>query len=152
MKKLFLVALLLMALLVGGIACVSAPKMVLPEGAIQLSEVVPAMGEHWADMTQLGPQVEGSVLIGPVFVVYKGEVIGQEYIWRSGDRIPTAAVPTPEGEMILGALPSLPVGVTVEFVEVAFFPEGMEEFDFPLWTLHLYFIPKAVVDAIMPGG
>jgi hypothetical protein len=153
MKKLFLVALLVVAVLIVAASCApAAPKMELPADAEQITPVVPQMGEHWGNMAQLGPQIQGSVLIGPVYMVYKGDVIGLEYMWQSEDRMPqlTVPAPPPEGEMTVAPLPALPVGVTVNYVDVTFYPEGHEQVEFPHWDMHLYFIPKAEVDAIMP--
>jgi hypothetical protein len=110
------------------------------------------MGEHWGSMAQLGPQIAGSVLIGPIYMVYQDEVIGLEYMWVTADRIPqvTVSLPPPEGEMTLAPLPPLPVGVTVNYADVTFYPQGHEQVEFPHWDMHMYFIPKAEVDAITP--
>lgn len=144
MKKLFLVALLLMALLVGGISCSSAaPKMELPEGVQKLSDVIPAMGEHWANPAQLP--------LGPIYLVYKGEVIGIEYMWND-DMLQEVEIPTPEGTEHLNALVPLPVGAAVDHVDYAFMPHGHEGFDVPHHDLHMYFITEAEKAAIMPGG
>jgi len=78
MKKLSLVALLVAATLAGGIACAQPapappPKLTLPEEAIKLSDLVPGMGEHWANPAQLP--------LGPISLVHDEEVIGLEYMW-----------------------------------------------------------------------
>ena len=66
MKKLFPVALLMVAVLVGGVACAAAaPKLALPQGYIKASDVVPAMGEHW-----LNPENPTA----PVYLIYEREV------------------------------------------------------------------------------
>jgi hypothetical protein len=144
MKKLFLVALLLMALLVGGIACSStAPKMELPEGSQKLTDVIPAMGEHWANPAQLP--------LGPIYNVYKGEVIGLEYMWTE-DMMQEMSIPTPAGPEEFMALTPLPVGVAVDHIDVTFMEHGHEGFDVPHWDMHMYFITQEEKAAVMPGG
>lgn len=147
MKKRFLLILGLVSILAVAACAPAAPKMELPEGAVQLSPVVPAMGEHWANPAQLP--------LGPIYMVYKGEVIGLEYMWTE-DMMQEISIPPnplePEG-LDLSALVPLPVGVTVNYVDVAFMHHGHAGMEgVPHWDMHLYFIPKAEVDAITPGG
>ncbi len=141
MKKMFLVALLVTALLVGGISCAAASKMELPEGAQKLTDVIPQMGEHWANPAQLP--------FGPIYLVYKGEVIGIEYMW-SDDMLQEVEIPTPEGPEHLNALAPLPVGVVVDHVDYAFMEHGHEGFEVPHHDLHMYFISPAEKAAITP--
>ena len=141
MKKCFLVALLMTALLVGGSACAATPKMELPEEAQKLSDVVPAMGEHWADPADLP--------LGPIFLVYEEEVIGIEYMW-SDDMLQEVEIPTPEGSEHLNVLLPLPVGVVVDHVDYAYMPHGHEGFDVPHHDLHMYFITPEEKADIMP--
>ncbi len=142
MKKLSLVALLVVAMLVGGIACApAASKMELPADAIQLSDVIPQMGEHWANPAQLP--------LGPIYLVYKGEVIGIEYMW-SDDMLQEVEIPTPEGSEHINVLVPLPVGVVVDHVDYAFMPHGHEGFEAPHHDLHMYFITQAEKSAITP--
>ena len=143
MKKLSLVALVVVALLVGGIACAAAPKMELPDGTQKLSDVIPAMGEHWANPAQLP--------LGPIYLVYKGEVIGIEYMWND-DMLQEVSIPTPEGSEELMALVPLPVGVVVDHVDYAFMPHGHEGFEVPHSDIHMYFITQEEKAAVMPGG
>lgn len=142
MKKMFLVALLVTALLVGGIACSSAaPKMELPEGVQKLSDVIPAMGEHWANPAQLP--------LGPIYLVYKGDVIGIEYMWTD-DMLQEVSIPTPEGPEEFDALVPLPVGTVVDHVDYAFMTHGHEGFDVPHHDLHMYFISPEEKATITP--
>ncbi len=144
MKKLFLAALLVVAMLVGGIACASAaPKMALPQDAQKLSDVVPAMGEHWGIPAQLP--------LGPLYLVYKGEVIGIEYMYTE-DMMHEVEIPTPEGPEHFKDLGHLPIGVKVDHINVSFMDHGHEGFDVPHWDIHLYFITQAEKAAVMPGG
>ncbi len=142
MKKRFLLIPVVVSLLVVA-ACAPAPKMELPDGAQKLSDVIPAMGEHWANLAQMP--------LGPIYMVYKGEVIGIEYMWTE-DMMQEVSIPTPEGPEELSALVPLPVGVAVNHVDVAFMPHGHEGFEVPHWDMHLYFITQAEKAAITPGG
>ncbi len=151
MKKLFLVALLMVAMLVGSSACaaVAEPKMELPEEAIKVSDVIPGMGEHWVDPSLLEADPTQLLVIGPIYMVYKGEVIGIEYMW-SEDMMQEVSIPTPEGPEVFNALISIPVGVIVNHADISFFPEGHEEFEFPHWDIHMYFITQEEKAAITP--
>ncbi len=140
MKKLSLVALLVVTMLVGGIAC-AAPKMTLPEGLMAEGGVIPGMGEHWFNPAQMP--------LGPIYLVYKGEVIGIEYMWTEA-MMQEVSIPTPAGPEEFKALVPLPVGVTVDHVDVAFMPHGHEGFEVPHWDMHMYFITQAEKAAIMP--
>jgi hypothetical protein len=135
-KKRFLLIPVLVAILVGGIAC--AAKVTLPEGYEQVSPVVQAMGEHWAD-----PELPDA----PTYLVYKGEVIGIEYIW-SEDML--QEVPGPPGETIK-ALAPLPVGAIVDHIDVSWMTPGVHPGP-PVdhWDIHIYFITQAEKAAITP--
>ncbi len=115
--------------------------MELPEEAQKLTDIIPAMGEHWANPAQLP--------FGPIYLVYKGEVIGIEYMW-SDDMLQEVEIPTPEGPEHLNALVPLPVGTVVDHVDYAFMPHGHEGFEVPHHDLHMYFITEAEKAAIMP--
>ncbi len=137
MKKLSLVALLVVAMLVGGIAC-AAPKLEVPEGYIKVSDVIPQMGEHW---------INPAVPTAPVYLVYKGEVIGIEPIWTE-DMM--QEVPGPPGETIK-VLPSIPVGVTVDHIDVGWMTPGVHPGPpGDHWEMHIYFITQAEKAAITP--
>lgn len=143
MKKVGLVAVLLVGLLLVSACAQPAPKLALPADAIKLSDVIPQMGEHWANPAQLP--------LGPIYLVYKGDVIGIEYMWTE-DMMQEMSIPTPEGVEEFSALVPLPVGVVVDHVDVAFMQHGHEGFEVPHWDMHLSFISQAEKAAIMPGG
>lgn len=136
MKKVFALVAVAVVVLVGGIAC--AAKVTVPDGYEQASPVVPAMGEHWID-----PEDPTA----PVYLVYKGEVIGIEPIWTE-DML--AEVPSPPGETIK-ALPTIPVGATVDHIDVGWMTPGVHEGP-PVdhWEMHIYFISQEEKAAITP--
>ena len=141
MKKIGLVMLLLVGILLVAGCARPAPKMELPAGAQKLSDVIPTMGEHWADLAQMP--------LGPLYLVHKGEVIGLEYMWTE-DMMQAVSIPTPAGPEEFSALVPLPVGVTVDHVDIAFMEHGHEGFDVPHWDMHMYFITQEEKAAVMP--
>lgn len=141
MKKSGLVMLLLVAILLVAGCARPVPKMELPAGAQKLSDVIPAMGEHWADLAQMP--------LGPIYLVHKGEVIGLEYMWTE-DMMQAVSIPTPAGPEEFAALVPLPVGVTVDHVDIAYMEHGHEGFEVPHWDMHLSFITQAEKAAVTP--
>ncbi len=170
MKKVFaLVAAVVVTILVVGVACGVAQEdyeavvterdsaqaelqsvkreldtmksVTLPEEAVELSELVPGMGEHWANPVQLP--------LGPIYLVHDEEVIGIEYMWTE-DMMQEVSIPTPEGPEEFNALVPLPVGVIVDHVEVAFMTHGHEGFEVPHWDIHLYFISPEERQELVP--
>ncbi len=152
MKKVFALVAVVAAILVVGAACGVAQEdyeavqaelqsakseldtiksVTLPKEAVELSELVPGMGEHWGNPAQLP--------LGPIYLVHDGEVIGLEYMWTE-DMMQEVSIPTPEGPEVFNALVPLLVGVIVDHVEIAFMPHGHEGFEVPHWDMHLYFI------------
>ncbi len=145
-KRALILGLILVALVVPFISACAQPApapppvastLALPEGAVKLSELVPAMGEHWAIPQQLP--------LGPIYLVHDEEVVGIEYMW-SEDML--QEVRTPEG--IFNTLVPLPVGVKVDHVTVEFLPDGHEGFEVPHWDLHLYFISPEEREELVP--
>ncbi len=143
MKKVFALVAVVVIMLVGGIACATAPKMELPEGLMTEGGVVPGMGEHWFNPAQMP--------LGPIYLVYEGEVIGVEYMW-SEDMMQDVSIPTPAGPVEFKALVPLPVGVVVDHATVTLMPLGHEGFEVPHSDIHMYFITQTEVAAITPGG
>ncbi len=100
--------------------------LVLPEGTIQLDpNVVPAMGEHWANPKQL-PN-------GPIYGVYNGKLVFLEYMFAQDDFIKGKSHTTLDG---MKGLPSPSVVQT----DLEFQPHGHPGFDIPHFDLHHYFI------------
>ncbi len=141
MKKSGLVMLLLVGILLVTGCARPAPKMELPAGAQKLSDVIPQMGEHWANPAQLP--------LGPIYLVHKGEVIGLEYMWTE-DMMQAMSIPTPAGPEEFSALVPLPVGVAVDHVDITFMEHGHEGFEVPHWDMHLSFITQEEKAAVMP--
>ncbi len=99
------------------------------------------MGEHWANPQKLP--------LGPIYLVYKGKVIGLEYMYAEKDMM-DMSIPTPAGLEQFKALMDLPVGATINHVDVSFMPKGHEGFAVPHSDIHLYFITPAEKNAIKP--
>ena len=139
MKKLARLMMVVVVLVVG-IACdPAAPKLEVPEGYIKATDVIPQMGEHW-----LNPENPTA----PVYLIYEGEVIGIEYLWTEEIM---QEVPGPPGETIKVLPPSLPVGVTVNHVDVGWMTPGVHEGP-PVadWEVHIYFITQSEKAFIAP--
>ncbi len=150
MKKVFALAAVMVVMLVGGIAC--AAKVTVPEGYEQASPVIPAMGEHWVNFAEFGAQVQAQETIGPIYNVYKGEVIGVEYMWSRG-MLQEIEIATPEGAEVFEALAPIPVGATVDHMDITFVPEGHPGiYEVPHWDIHMYFISQEEKAAITPEG
>ncbi len=139
MKK-ALVATVVVGVILAGVSCAGG-GVKLPEGAQQLTELVPTMGEHWADPAELP--------LGPIYLVHDGEVIGMEYMW-SEEMLQTVSLDTPEGLFEFFALQPLDVSGTVDHMEVALMPDGHEGFEVPHWDLHLYFISAEEQAELVP--
>jgi len=114
----------------------------LPGGVVKLTPSIPGMGEHWANPDDMP--------LGPIYLLYKGEVIGVEFMYTQ-EMLEEVKIPTPEGEEIFYELANLEVNHPVNHVDVGFMPEGHEGFEGPHWDIHIYFMSHAEHLAI-PGG
>jgi hypothetical protein len=115
MKKTVLFVLVIVFVLVTGVVFAhSVQKVTLPEDAQKLSDLVPSMGEHWANPKNLP--------IGPIYLVHDGEVIGMEYMFT------------------FRHLPELPVEAWIDHVEIEYMSHGHEGFDVPHFDIHLYLV------------
>ncbi len=150
MKRGFLLVLGLVGILVVAACAPAAPKLTVPEGYAQASPVIPAMGEHWANLAEFGAQAQAGLPMGPIYLVHEGEVIGTEDMW-SRDMLQEIIIPTPEGAEVFEALAPLPVGATVDHMDITFVPEGHPGiYEVPHWDIHMYFISQEEKAAITP--
>ena len=132
MKKIMLLVLAMMFVLVTGVVFAhSVQKVTLPEDAQKLSDLIPSMGEHWANPKDLP--------IGPIYLVHDGEVIGMEYMFTV-DLMKEARIATPEGELAFRYLPELPVEAWIDHVEIEYMSHGHEGFDVPHFDIHFYLV------------
>ncbi|HZG87808.1 hypothetical protein [Paenibacillus sp.] len=110
--------------------------LALPKGTIQLDpEVVPAMGEHWAN-----PEA-GDLPIGPIYGVYKGKLVFLEYMIAQDDFV------TGKNHVNLEGMKGVPMPPIVQ-TDIEFQPEGHPGFEIPHYDLHFYFIADEEQQAI----
>jgi hypothetical protein len=105
----------------------------LPEGVVQLSPLVPAMGEHWAKPDDMP--------LGPIYCVIKGKVVCVEYMIGQGDFEAGASFEGMKFPLRDGA--KLP---PIEHVDVTFLPKGHEGYEIPHYDFHTYFVPNQVLE------
>lgn len=139
MKKLVVIAVVAGVILVGAACGPAALK--LPDDAIKLTDVIPGMGEHWANPANMPG--------GPIYLVYEEKVIGIEYMWDE-DMMGEVSIPTPEGDVNFKQLAPVMVGATVDHVDIAFLPDGHEGFEVPHSDAHIWFLTVAEKNAIVP--
>lgn len=99
--------------------------LVLPEGSIQLTPVVPAMGEHWANLQDMP--------IGPIYGVYNGKLVFIEYMIAQEDFIKGVS------HTNLGGMKGVPSPSVVQS-DIEFQEHGHEGFEIPHYDIHAYFI------------
>ncbi len=101
--------------------------LALPEGSIQVSETVPAMGEHWGN-----PQA-GDLPVGPFYGVHEGKLVFLEYMidWKDFQE--------GKNHVNLKGMKGVPSPEVVQ-VDVEFQPAGHPGFETPHYDIHLYFI------------
>jgi hypothetical protein len=107
----------------------------LPKDVVQVSGVVPTMGEHWANPADLP--------LGPIYGVSNGKVIFFEFMIDQES--------FKSGKSFLELAPK--AGFTlppVDHVDFGFEPEGHEGYPVPHYDVHLYFVPHAEHMAIKP--
>jgi cytochrome c oxidase subunit 2 len=106
----------------------------LPQGTVQLTPSIPGMGEHWANPDDMP--------LGPIYLLYKGEVIGVEFMYTQ-EMLTEVRIPTPQGEEIFSELANLEVKHAADHLDVGFMPEGHAGFEVPHWDVHIYFVRHA---------
>ena len=132
------------ALLVGVIVTVSAVASsaqeirdglpgtdALPEGTIQVSPLVPGMGEHWANPEDLP--------LGPIYCVHEGKVVCLEFMMAQEDF--SAGKSWSE----LAGVEGLPAA---DHVNIGFEPQGHEGYEVPHYDIHMYFLSPEEIAAI----
>ncbi len=116
-------------------------SVTLPADAIKLSDIVPQMGEHWANLANMP--------VGPIYLVHGGEVIGVEDMFTS-DLMEEVTLTAPEGEETFKHLPGLPVGTYADHMDIEVFSQGHEGFEVPHFDVHLYFISPEERQDLVP--
>jgi len=101
--------------------------LALPPGSVKISDVVPAMGEHWAN-----PQA-GELPVGPIYGVYEGRLVFLEYMIAQED------FETGKNHINLHGMKGYPSPAVVQ-TDFEFQPNGHEGFDIPHYDVHMYFI------------
>ncbi|MBD0379521.1 hypothetical protein ICC18_05290 [Paenibacillus sp. WST5] len=98
----------------------------MPKGTVQLEPVViPAMGEHWANPTDLPS--------GPIYGVYNDKLVFIEYMISQQDFQDGKSFENLQG---MKGLPSPPIVQS----DIGFMPKGHPGFEIPHFDLHYYFI------------
>lgn len=109
-------------------------KGTLPEGVVQLSPVVPKMGEHWGNPKDMP--------LGPIYCVHEGKIVCLEFMIAQEDFAAGKSWTT-----LASAIPGLP---PVNHLSIFFEEKGHEGYEVPHYDLHLFFISPEEVEAITP--
>ena len=107
----------------------------LPEGTIQITPVVPGMGEHWADPKNLP--------LGPIYGVYGGKIIFLEYMISQNDFRNGVKHTQLTGNKSLPA---------IDRIDFEFQPNGHEGYEVPHYDIHEYMISHSDHTAITPSS
>jgi hypothetical protein len=107
---------------------------ILPAGTIQLSPVVPQMGEHWANPKDMP--------MGPIYGVYNGKLVFFEYM-------PAKALDKTVHD-VPGNL--APIPSKIDHFDIDWNPQGHDGYEVPHYDMHLYFITRDEQNKIMPAG
>ncbi len=105
----------------------------VPEGTIQLSGVVPAMGEHWGKAADMP--------VGPIYCVHQGRIVCLEFMLSQEDFAAGKSWP------VLTGMEGLP---PVIHTSIAFEPEGHEGYEIPHYDIHMYFLSPEEIAQIQP--
>lgn len=113
-----------------GLACavvfnLSASAHEMPAGTVQLTPVVPAMGEHWADPVDLP--------FGPIYGKFGDQLVFIEWMIAQEDfesgRSWTGLWSRNGAEM-----------PPVDHIDIEFEPTGHEGYEIPHYDIHVYFV------------
>ncbi|WP_219640463.1 hypothetical protein [Cohnella sp. CFH 77786] len=99
--------------------------LALPAGSIQLTPVVPAMGEHWGNLQDLPT--------GPIYGVYEGKLVFIEYMIAQEDFIKGTS------HVNLSGMKGVPSPAVIQ-TDIEFQEHGHEGFEIPHYDIHAYFI------------
>jgi hypothetical protein len=105
----------------------------VPEGTIQLSGVVPAMGEHWGNPADMP--------LGPIYCIHEGKIVCLEFMIAQADFEAGKSWPD------LAGMDGLP---PVDHVSIGFEPAGHEGYEVPHYDIHMYFLPPEEIAKIQP--
>ena len=105
----------------------------LPEGVVQISGVVPMMGEHWADPATLP--------LGPIYCVHQGKVVCLEFMMAQDEFASGQSWP------MLAGMAGLPAP---DHTHIGFQPAGHEGFEVPHYDIHMYYLSPEEVAKIQP--
>lgn len=103
--------------------------LVLPAGTIQISESVPAMGEHWSN-----PQA-GDLPLGPIYGVHEGRLVFLEYMVAQDD------FEKGINHVNIAGMKGVPSPPVVQ-MDIEFQSQGHEGFEVPHYDIHAYFISE----------
>lgn len=98
-------------------------QAILPEGTVKISEVVPGMGEHWANPKDLP--------LGPIYCVVEGKVVCLEFMVAQKDLAEGKSWPDLHG---IKGMPE------IDHMHMGFMPDGHEGYPIPHYDMHLYFL------------
>lgn len=102
----------------------------LPEDVVQLSGVVPQMGEHWGKIDNLP--------LGPIYCVHENKIVCLEFMISQEDFAAGESWP------VLAGMDGLP---PVNHVSISFEPEGHEGYEIPHYDIHMFFLtPEEVAE------
>jgi hypothetical protein len=102
----------------------------LPEGVIQLSGVVPNMGEHWANPADMP--------LGPIYCVHEGKIVCLEFMMAQEDFAAGVSWPA------LAGIDGLP---PVDHINISFEEHGHEGYEIPHYDMHFYFLsPEEIAE------
>ncbi|RKN82057.1 hypothetical protein D7M11_18530 [Paenibacillus ginsengarvi] len=103
--------------------------LALPQGSVQITPVVPAMGEHWSN-----PQA-GDLPTGPIYGVYNGKLVFLEYMIAKDDFVKGT------DHINLAGMKGVPSPSVVQ-LDIEFQATGHEGFEVPHYDIHAYFISE----------
>lgn len=126
-----LIVIILILIVVIGIQSIPQ-KITLPQNAQKLSECVPNMGEHWANLADMS--------FGPIYLVDKGEVVGIEYMIHENELEKNILT---IGKEKVGKPVSMPtLNAKYNHIELNYEPEGHEGDTEPHYDVHMYIVSK----------